>query len=96
MHNHKKPNKPLTRPFKTPNTRLFEAPKIDAVYYTKKDLQQNIQSVLQAQVPKRRLSGDKLKAKSPDVYCTKFHLECYNFCQPYKNHFATVGATELN
>ena len=37
-----------------------------------------------------------LKAKSPDMYCDKFHMEYYNFCQQYKDHFATVRAKSPN
>ncbi len=74
----------------------LEAPEIDVVHYTKKDLQQIIQLVFQAQISKKRSSGDKLKVRSPDVYCGRSQIECYNFCQIFKDHFATVEATRLN
>ncbi len=38
-------------------------------------------------------SEDKLKAKTPDVYYNRSHMECYNFCQQCKDHFATSRAT---
>ncbi len=41
-------------------------------------------------------SGDKLKAKTPDVYYSRSHMECYNFCQQCEDHFATCGATGPN
>ncbi len=41
-------------------------------------------------------SGDKLKAKTPDVYCARSHMECYNFCQQCEDHFATYAATKPN
>ena len=35
----------------------------------------------------------KLKARFPDVYRGKSHIDCYNFCQQYEDYFATAGAT---
>ena len=55
-----------------------------------------IQLVFQAQTCKERLSENKLKAKSPDVYHDRFHIECYKFDQQCKDYFATVEATKLN
>ena len=37
-----------------------------------------------------------LKAWFPDIYWGKTHLECYNFFQQCKNHFATANATGPN
>ena len=37
-----------------------------------------------------------LKARFPDIYWGKSHLEYYNFFQRCKDHFATAGATGLN
>ena len=37
---------------------------------------------------------EKLKARSPDLYREKSHMDCYNFCQQCEDYFATVGATE--
>ena len=36
---------------------------------------------------------EKLKARSPDVYHGKSHIDCYNFCQQCEDYFATAGAT---
>ena len=37
-----------------------------------------------------------LKAWFPDIYWGKTHLECYNFFQQCKDHFATASATGPN
>ncbi len=55
-----------------------------------KNMDHLLQTLLQASKDRSR---DKLKAKTPDVYCGKSHIECYNFCQQYEDHFATCGAT---
>ncbi len=39
---------------------------------------------------------DKLKAKTPNVYRGRSHMESYNFCQWCVDHFATCGVTEPN
>ena len=59
--------------------------------YTKEDLQKILRTVLEAQAPPFDVSREKpLKAKLPNVYCGKFHMECYNFCQQCEDHFATA------
>ena len=65
--------------------------------YTEENLQRILKAVLEAQVlafdePCKKL----LKARSPDVYCGKSHMECYNFCQQYEDHFTTAGAKGPN
>ena len=37
-----------------------------------------------------------LKARFPDVYQSKTHMECYNFFQKCKDHFAIAGAMRPN
>ena len=37
-----------------------------------------------------------LKAKVPEVYYGKLHMDCYHFCQQCKDHFKTFGATGTN
>ena len=65
--------------------------------YTEEDLQRILKVVLKAQVPTSDEPREKLlKVRSPDVYCGKFHMECYNFCQQCENHFTTAGAKSLN
>ncbi len=61
--------------------------------YSQQDLDRIIQTFLHVS---KGGSGDKLKAKTPDVYRNRLHIECYNFCQQYEDHFATYGATRPN
>ena len=37
-----------------------------------------------------------LKAKVPEVYYGKSHMDCYHFCQQCEDHFETAGATGTN
>ena len=65
--------------------------------YTKEDLQRILRTVLEARAPPSDGAREKpLKARSPDVYCGKSHIECYNFCQQCEDHFATAGAKGPN
>ena len=50
------------------------------------------------QIPKQPPAERKqsLKAKVPDVYNGKSYMDCYHFCQQYKDHFETAGANEAN
>ena len=89
-----------TRLFKAP-TGLFKAfagpPQASlaqdpgANCYSEQDLDKIIQTFLHTS---KDGSGDKLKAKTPNIYCNRSHIECYNFCQQYKDHFATYEVTE--
>ena len=36
------------------------------------------------------------KAKIPEVYYNKSHIDCYHFCQQCEDHFETAGATGTN
>ena len=50
--------------------------------YTEEDLQKIFWTVFEAQAPLSDGACKKsLKPRSPDVYCGKFHIEWYNFCQ---------------
>ena len=65
--------------------------------YTKEDLQRILRTVLEVQAPPiDGLREKPLKARSPDVYCGKFHMKCYNFCQQCEDHFATARAKGPN
>ena len=65
--------------------------------YTEEDLQRILKTVFEARTPSSDGPGEKpLKARSPDVYCGKSHMECYNFCQKCEDHFATAGAKTPN
>lgn len=44
------------------------------------------------QKPRKKL----LKAKNPDLYFGKSHMDCYNFCQQCKDNFAMAQATGSN
>ena len=65
--------------------------------YTEEDLQNIFRTVLKTRAhPSDGPHEKPLKARSPDVYCGKSHIECYNFCQQCKDHFATAGAKGPN
>ncbi len=64
-----------------------------ANHYSQQNLDRIIQTFLQNS---EGGSGDKLKAKTPDVYRGRSHMKCYNFCQQCEDHFATCGATGPN
>ncbi len=65
----------------------------DIARYMQKDMDHLLQIFLQVS---KGGSGDKLKAKTPDVYRSRSHMECYNFCQQCEDHFATCRATGPN
>ena len=59
--------------------------------YSEDDLQRILKTVLEARAPASapapfpvpvvsEVSRKKLKARSPDVYHGKSHIDCYNFC----------------
>ena len=65
--------------------------------YTEKDLQKILRTILKASASLFDGPREKsLKTRSPDVYCGKSHIEYYNFCQQYKDHFATARAKGPN
>ena len=37
-----------------------------------------------------------LKARTPETYSEKSHMDCYSFCQQCENYFETSGATGMN
>ena len=54
-------------------------------------------SETKGQEPKAEVSCEQpLKAKVPDIYFGKSHMDCYHFCQQYNDHFETAGATGSN
>lgn len=53
---------------------------VNITQYTKKNLEQVIQIVFQAQTLKEKTQDKIFKAKLPNIYCGKFYLEYYNFC----------------
>ena len=65
--------------------------------YIKENLQKIFKTVLEAQAPPFDRPREKLlKARLFDVYCDKFHMEYYNFCQQCEDHFATIKAKGPN
>ncbi len=79
------------RPPQAPSLPVLQDP--GANRYSQQDLDRIIQTFLQNS---KGGSRDKLKAKTPVVYCSRSHMECYNFCQQCEDHFATCGATRPN
>ena len=59
---------------------------------------QFIKTYLKLQEPSRPPAERKqsFKAKVPDVYYKKSHMDCYHFCQQCKNYFETAGAIGVN
>lgn len=87
-------NKLLAGPSKIPSAEPPQAspPKTPHVaQYSKQDLDQIIETFFPTW--KWRLSRDKLKTRFFDNYCGQFHIECYYFCQQYKDHFTIAKAS---
>ena len=65
--------------------------------YTEENLQRIFKTILKARaLPSDGPREKPLKARSPDIYYGKSHMECYNFCQQYKDHFAIAEAKDPN
>ena len=61
-------------------------------------MQRILKAVLETRAPTPALAvseipWEKLKARFPDVYRGKSHMDCYNFCQQCEDYFATARAT---
>ena len=48
------------------------------------------------QGPRQLKCKQTLKARVPEVYYGKSHIDCYHFCQQCKDYFETAGATRFN
>lgn len=78
-----------------PSTENFFQYLITTYGATLKALEQS--QTVQSQVGANQKPQEKpLKAKNPDIYFGKSHMDCYNFCQKWKDHFATARATGSN
>ena len=78
----------------TPVNLLAEPP---VAKYIEEDLQRIFRTVLKTRVSSFHSLREKpLKAKLPDVYYGKSHIECYNFCQQCEDYFATARAKGSN
>ena len=65
--------------------------------YIKEDLQKIFKLILKAHISLFDGSCKKpLKAESSNIYCDKFHMEYYNFCQQFKDYFSIVKVKGLN
>ena len=91
----KQPNKPLG-PKSPADTSV---PK-----YSEDHLQRIFKAVLEAWAPAStptpapvvfEVPREKLKARSPNVYYKKSHIDCYNFCQQCEDYFTTQGSQNL-
>ena len=65
----------------------------DVAWYIQKDMDHFYQTFFQASKSRSR---NKLKAKTSDVYCSRSHIKCYNFCQQCEDHFAIYETTKPN
>ena len=66
---------------------------------SKKLFKQFVRAYLKSnQEPKQPSTERKqfLKAKVPEMYYSKSHMDCYHFCQQCKDHFKTTGAIGTN
>ena len=89
-------SKTSEQPNRTPGPKSLAATSIPK--YSKDDLQRILKTVLETQAPAptpaiSETPKEKLKVRSPDVYCKKSHMDCYNFCQQCEDYFAIAGAT---
>ena len=75
---------PAPAPTPAPNNELFEK-------FMKTDLETN-QGSKQPPAERKQL----LKAKVPEVYYGKSHIDCYHFCHQYKDYFEAAGDTRAN
>ena len=70
-----------------------------ALKYSEADLMRilKIFSKTKSQKPKAKVLRERpLKAKVPDIYFGKSHIDCYHFCQQCNGHFETAGITGSN
>ena len=85
-------NKPSTLP-KAPTLPLVLPPTKNLLTKLIKVFIQTTQAQAQALA---ELQKRPLKAKTPETYWSKSHIEYYQICQQCENYFKTSGATEMN
>ena len=84
-----------------PDPPVDPAPAPTSAKYPTKDLQAMTKVYMdsflwaQASRPESQQEG-QLKARFPDFYYGKSHMECYHFCQQCEDLFATAGAIGPN
>ena len=89
----------ISTPAPSPASVLALAESMLALKYSKVDLMKILKIFLESksQEPKSKVSCKQpLKAKVSEVYFAKLHMDCYYFCQQYKDHFKTASATRSN
>ena len=80
-------------PPEAPTLSLFPPPTKDLFTKFMKVFMKTTQAQAQALADPRER---QLKARIPETYWGKFHIECYHFCQQCEDHFKTLGATGIN
>ncbi len=64
---------------------------------TEADLQRPLRIYIGANKPSNNEPCESsLKARFPDLYTGKSHIDCFHFCQQCENHFETARATGTN
>ena len=96
---------------RTPIPALSAAPALapaainSTVRYLEADLQRILRTVLEARPPAlapqqlvfwESPCEQSLKARFPELYYSKTHIECYNFIQQCEDYFAIAGAKKPN
>ena len=75
------------------------APPLAPAKYTDADFHQFMKVFMDSQGRRRTHEGPQespLKARFPNMYYGKSHMDCYQFCQQCEDHFETAGATGPN
>ena len=80
-------------PFEVPTLLLVPPPAEDLFTKFMKVFMETTQAQAQALAEPRERP---LKARTPETYWGKSHMECYHFCQQCEDHFETSGATGMN
>lgn len=68
--------------------------------YTEDNFQRILKTVLESRTPVPKNFDEPrkkpLKARAPDVYRSKSHIDCYNFIEQCKDHFVMFEPRDLN
>ena len=78
---------------------LAPAPVPALAKYTNADFHQFMKVFMDAQGRSKTHKGPQksfLKARFPNLYYGKSHMDCYQFCQQCENHFETASTTGPN
>ena len=96
---------PIVSRVSIPAPARLPAPIKSTARYSKENFQRIFKIVLEARAPILALQPlvfpnepltRPLKARFPNLYCGKTHMECYNFCQECKDYFAIAEAKKHN